>query len=106
MKQKNWLVLIGTSVLTFSLITAQSRLSFNRYRTPGEINKTLQELAGANPSITKLHKIAVSPGKRAVNMIEIGPDVIHVTRFGEHQAAVDKLARASGAHPLCRRSLS
>ncbi len=39
-------------------------------------------------------------------MIEIGPKVIQVARFGEHQAAVDKLARVSGAHPLCRRSLS
>lgn len=97
MKQKNWLVFANIGVLTFSLLTAQPPQSFDRYHTPGEINKSLQELAGAHPTVTKLHKIAVSPGKNAVNMIEIGPET---STQRKNLPAVLVIANLEGAVPI------
>lgn len=97
MKQKRWLFFAGIGVLTLPLLAAQSPQSFDRYHTPGEINKSLQELAGAHPTITKLHKIAVSPGKKAVNMIEIGPET---NAQKKNLPAVLVIANAEGSVPI------
>ena len=66
-------------VLLLALFALASGLSaavaFDRYHTPAELNAALQEIGAANPSVTKVHKLAVSPGGREVLLIEIGPEI-------------------------------
>ncbi len=75
MKQKKWIVLICALLFMLSGLYAQTKFNFNRYHTPDELNQVLAEFARSNTKIAKLHKIAVSPGKIAVNLIEIGPEI-------------------------------
>jgi hypothetical protein len=52
-------------------------LRFDTYHSPAEVNKILNGFAAA-PSysgITKLHRIAVSPGGTGINLLEVGPEV-------------------------------
>jgi hypothetical protein len=64
-------VLCGSSV--FAAGTGEH--SFNAYHSPDEVNRVLQGMATSNPGIAKLHSLAVTPGKKAVMVLEIGPEV-------------------------------
>ncbi|MCP5051939.1 MAG: hypothetical protein GY940_32525, partial [bacterium] len=44
------------------------------YQTPDEVNNEVKKLAGSNPGIAKVHRLATSPGGVAVNVLEIGPE--------------------------------
>jgi hypothetical protein len=74
MKQKTLLVLISILILSVSSYSAPAKISFDSYHSPAELNKALQEFASANPKFTKLHKLATSPGKHPVSLLEIGPE--------------------------------
>jgi len=75
MKQKKRFVLVSIFLFALSSSAAQFKFNFDRYHTPDELNEALNKFASANPKNSLLHKIAVSPGKKTVNMIEIGPEV-------------------------------
>ena len=75
MRQKKLLILVCIILLTLSGLTAQSKFNFDRYHTPVELNEALKDFVSSNPKFTALHKIAVSPGRIEINMIEIGSEV-------------------------------
>jgi hypothetical protein len=72
MNQKRWVVLFLT---LFVLASGLNAVVFDRYHTPAELVAALQEYAQANATVTKVYKLATSPGGRDVVMIEIGPEV-------------------------------
>ncbi|MGZ4886425.1 MAG: M14 family metallopeptidase [Candidatus Aminicenantales bacterium] len=73
MNHKRWVVLLfALSALASGLDAAAT---FDRYHSPAELGAALQEYAGANAAIAKVHKLAQSPGGRDVLIIEIGPEV-------------------------------
>lgn len=74
MKQKTLLLLISILIFSVSSYSAPAKISFDSYHSPAELNKALQEFASANPTFTKLHKLAVSPGLHLVSLLEIGPE--------------------------------
>jgi len=74
MKQKKCFILICI-LFTASLgLTSQSKFSLDRYHTPDELNRAIENFARLNPKITKLYRIAISPGKNEINLLEIGPE--------------------------------
>ncbi|MGB2843555.1 MAG: M14 family metallopeptidase [Candidatus Aminicenantaceae bacterium] len=97
MKQTKWLVLTGILFFIFPSWTAQSQFNFDRYHTPAELNEALKNFAASNPKITVLHKIAVTPGQKTVNMIEIGSEV---KRTNKTLPAVLVAANMEGTAPL------
>lgn len=97
MKQKRWLILMGILSFTISSWTAQSKFSFDRYHTPAELNEALKNFANSYPKITKLHKIAVSPGRETLNLLEIGSEV---NRKKKTLPAIFVAANMEGTVPL------
>ncbi|MCP5054802.1 MAG: hypothetical protein GY940_46990, partial [bacterium] len=57
-KQKTIVLMIMTLFLSGLGLQAASAV----YHTPDEVNNELKKLAGSNPGIAKLHRLAVSPG--------------------------------------------
>ncbi len=53
----------------------QGDFNFDKYHTPEELDNALKSFNAAYPEVTRLHKIAVSPGGRQVTIIEIGPEI-------------------------------
>ena len=98
MKQKKCIIVL-VCVLLFTLngLSAQSKFSFDRYHTPDELVKALTHFVSSNPKITNLHKIAVSPGGKAVNFIEIGSEV---NKKKKNLPAVFVVANMEGTVPL------
>lgn len=74
MQQKKWLALIFIFIFLGQFSTAQVETDFTRYHDPAELNQALQQLAAAFPAVTKLHKLAVSPGNNTLFILEIGPE--------------------------------
>jgi len=69
MKQKKCFILIcilSTVLLGWS---SQLEFSFDRYHTPDELNRAIENFARLNPKITKLYRIAISPGKNEINLV-------------------------------------
>jgi len=97
MIQKKWPVLIGILLFTFPGWAAQSKFNFDRYHTPNELNQALKNFASSYPKITQLHKIAISPGRKTVNMIEIGSEV---NKKKKTLPAVFVVANMEGTVPL------
>jgi len=97
MIQKKWPVLIGILLFTFLGWAAQSKFNFDRYHTPDELNQALKNFASSYPKITQLHKIAISPGRKTVNMIEIGSEV---NKKKKTKPAVFVVANMEGTVPL------
>lgn len=69
-----WLMSLGATSMPMSMWADPQPLGFNAYHSPAEVNKYLETIADANKKITKLHKIAVSPGGRDLYLLEIGPE--------------------------------
>lgn len=74
MKDKNWIVFVSILLFALSGWTAQNKFSFDHYHTPYELNEALKNFTTLDPKVTTLHKIAVTPGKNMVYMIEIRPE--------------------------------
>lgn len=76
---KNKLINTGISTLLFILsinyLQAQNKLNYENYRNPGEIISALQTLNKSSRQQTFLHKIATTPGKNNITIIEIGSQV-------------------------------
>lgn len=53
-------------------ITAQNRITFEKYHTNSEVQQILINVQQSNPSLVKLHTIATSPGGEPITVIEIG----------------------------------
>lgn len=70
-----WLISLGATSMPMSMWADPQPLGFNAYHSPAEVNKYLETIADANKKITKLHKIAVSPGGRDLYLLEIGPEI-------------------------------
>ncbi|MFH1699617.1 MAG: M14 family zinc carboxypeptidase [Candidatus Zixiibacteriota bacterium] len=45
-----------------------------KYRNPEAVNTDLQKIAGDNKDVAKLHKLAVTPGGRDFNLLELSTD--------------------------------
>ncbi len=97
MKQKKSIVLLCALLFTLHGLSAQSKFSFDRYHTPDELMKALASFVSSFPKITKLHKIAVSPGGKAVNFIEIGSEI---NKKKKDLPAVFVVANMEGTVPL------
>lgn len=71
-----WLISLGIITITMPIAmpAAPKSLGFDAYHSPIEVNKYLETIADANKKITKLHKIAVSPGGHNLYLLEIGPE--------------------------------
>ncbi|MCX6580268.1 MAG: M14 family zinc carboxypeptidase [Candidatus Aminicenantes bacterium] len=69
-----WLISLGMTTITMSMGAGPNPLGFDAYHSPTQVNKYLETAAGSNEKITKLHKIAVSPGGRDLYLLEIGPE--------------------------------
>jgi hypothetical protein len=83
MKQKSAFVGVLALLFMFTLILPSTMgaeakpgttPAFDSYHSPAQVNQLLKKLASANPGITKLHKIAVTPGGRPLYIMEIGPE--------------------------------
>lgn len=59
-------------------LSAQNAVSFGKYHTGTEVNQILQDLQKQNAEKTRLHEIAVSPGKTPVKILEIGANLKNV----------------------------
>lgn len=64
-----------------------------KYSDPAAVNRSIEQLRQANPSLVKVHKFAVTPGGREMLMIEIG-------KSGTSVPAVLVGANFSGLTPL------
>ncbi|MCU0286477.1 MAG: hypothetical protein MUF15_08755 [Acidobacteria bacterium] len=73
-------LLISTLTIVMPVWANTQALHFNAYHSPTEVNKYLETIPGANEKITKLHKIAVSPGKQTLYLLEIGPEINGTTK--------------------------
>ena len=64
-------------IFSFALfsLSGQIKLDLSRYHTPSELNSILKNWAESNPGITKLHRIAKSPGGNTLYLLEVGPEV-------------------------------
>lgn len=71
--------------------------TFDRYHAPQEVNAALAALHAANPGVTALHAIAVSPGGIPLTAIEIGPAA---GTKGRRVPAVFVVANLEGVHPV------
>ncbi|MDD4108700.1 MAG: M14 family zinc carboxypeptidase, partial [Prolixibacteraceae bacterium] len=62
-----------TWLLAFIINTviAQNPVTFDKYHNTGEVRQIIENIHQANPGITKLHTIAVSPGGEPVMVLEI-----------------------------------
>ncbi len=74
MKHTFCLVLLGVLCLGSVGMAAPMPADFDRYHTPEEVNKLLSEYVRSHPQMTRLHRLAQSPGQRSVTLIEIGPE--------------------------------
>ncbi len=59
-------------------LQAQNGITFNKYKTNSEVQKTLTELQQKSPTRTILHKIAESPGGEPIYVLEIGKELKNV----------------------------
>jgi hypothetical protein len=97
MKQKKLVLSLSILLFFFTGWAGQVKFDFNAYHTPAELNKAMRSFAAAYPKVTKIHKIALSPGGQEVNLIEIGPEVKNKTRL---LPAVFAVANMAGTVPI------
>lgn len=84
-------------MFAFFLTAAPADLTFDKYHTPQEIQQALRSWAQANPQISVIHSLAVSPGNHPVSLIEIGPEI---TKAVKTLPAVFVAANMEGIVPL------
>jgi len=81
-------------MLLVALLLLPEPISATRkYSDPAAVNRSIEQLRQANPSLVKVHKFAVTPGGREMLMIEIG-------KSGTSVPAVLVGANFSGLTPL------
>ena len=62
-------------LLVTAFIFAHAPVSaIEKYTDPAGVSRKAEQLRAANPSLVKVHKLAVTPGGRDMLMIEIGKD--------------------------------
>jgi len=84
----------GMMLLVALLLLLPEPVSATRkYSDPAAVNRSIEQLRQANPSLVKVHKFAVTPGGREMLMIEIG-------KSGTSVPAVLVGANFSGLTPL------
>ncbi len=84
----------GMMLLVALLLMAPAPVSATeKYSDPAAVNRHIEQLRMANPSLVKVHKLAVTPGGREMLMIEIG-------KSGTAVPAVLTGANFSGLTPL------
>ncbi len=75
MLNSSWVVLL----LMFCLnLSAQTGITFDKYRSNAEVQKALNTLQEKAPAKTALHRIAESPGGEPIFVLEIGKDLKNV----------------------------
>lgn len=72
--QKKLVSVLGLclSILSLGSLCAQNNATFDKYHNSSEVQQIIKKLQQSNPSLIKLHNIAVSPGNEAITVIEIG----------------------------------
>ena len=84
----------GLMLLVALMVMAPVPVSaVEKYSDPAAVNRRIEQLRAANPSLVKVHKLAVTPGGREMLMIEIGSK-------GTSVPAVLAGANFSGLTPL------
>ncbi len=68
-------MLSGLLIFSVSHATAQPGISFDKYHPNNEVRQILEKLQKENPTATKLHNIATSPGGEAIYVLEIGANL-------------------------------
>lgn len=97
MKKKISMTMFSALMLAFSLTAAPADLTFDKYHNPQEIQQAVRSWAQANPQISVIHSLAVSPGNHPVSLIEIGPEI---TKAVKTLPAVFVAANMEGIVPL------
>lgn len=97
MKKKISMTMFSALMFAFFLTAAPADLTFDKYHTPQEIQQALRSWAQANPQISVIHSLAVSPGNHPVSLIEIGPEI---TKAVKTLPAVFVAANMEGIVPL------
>lgn len=74
---KNRLLILFSVILSFSILIDAKQIGsdFSKYHTPDEINKIIIDLVKENKHFSRLHKIAETPGKNSVYIVEIGRQI-------------------------------
>lgn len=94
MKENKLPAIRGLMLLVALLILAPASLrAIEKYSDPATVNRRIEQLRQANPSMVKVHKLAVTPGGREMLMLEIG-------RSGTSVPAVLVGANMSGLTPV------
>ncbi|MCK4890593.1 MAG: hypothetical protein KAS97_11730, partial [Candidatus Aminicenantes bacterium] len=75
MINKLLILVFSVPLLISFLIGGQTGIDFTKYHNPQEINKFLNDLVKSNKGISRLHKIADTPGRNKVYILEIGDQV-------------------------------
>lgn len=71
-----WLILIFSVPLLISfLVGGETGVDLTKYHNPQEINNFLNGVVKSNKGITRLHKIADTPGGNKVYILEIGDQI-------------------------------
>ncbi len=83
----------GMMLLVALLLLPEPISATRKYSDPAAVNRSIEQLRQANPSLVKVHKFAVTPGGREMLMIEIG-------KSGTSVPAVLVGANFSGLTPL------
>ncbi len=84
----------GLMLLVAAMLMAPAPVrGIEKYSDPAAVNRKIEQLRQANPSLVKVQKLAVTPGDREMMMIEIG-------REGNSVPAVLVGANFSGVNPL------
>jgi hypothetical protein len=84
----------GLMLLVAAMLMAPAPVrGIEKYSDPAAVNRKIEQLRQANPSLVKVQKLAVTPGDREMMMIEIGREANSVP-------AVLVGANFSGVNPL------
>ncbi|MCP4152087.1 MAG: hypothetical protein GY757_30380, partial [bacterium] len=74
MRFKNALLFLTVLLISLSLTAGQEKPNFDSYHSPTGINKVMKTLAKGNSKIARIHKLAVTPGKIPLLLLELGPE--------------------------------
>jgi hypothetical protein len=97
MRKKKYVVSMIVLLAVLFVRVEAKQPDFTAYHTPAEVNNFLKDFAASHPPITRLHKIAVSPGGSVVNVLEVGPET---TKMGKKLPAVFVAANMEGTVPI------
>ena len=75
MKSKLFTIFLSILLVSIFINAKQIGADFSKYHNPDEINKIIIDLVKENKSISRLHEIAVTPGKNRIYIVEIGRQI-------------------------------